>query len=271
MTKMKAALTGFINAHAENFYSTLESYAKLGYRAFEGGNLLFRSGDPAENLNKVKSFGMEPLAVTYEIKTDLSTSELVKRARTIDVNQVICYMGAAGAHRFGLRAHAPSYEEIMREIEILETMAKELASEGITFLYHNHDVEFNTVFHGVPAIYLMAANSEYLRFEIDCGWVAYAGLDPVRVLKNFGKRLCAIHIKDFTSGSIERSNENGTHIMPRFSTPGTGLLDLAGCLEAAQNLGINWAIVEQDFQYNLTCSETLAAAYLNMKETGFVE
>ena len=40
--------------------------------------------------------------------------------------------------------------------------------------------------------------------------------------------------------------------MPRFTTPGTGLLDLKGCLETASGMGMEWAIVEQDFQYNLT-------------------
>ena len=34
---------------------------------------------------------------------------------------------------------------------------------------------------------------------------------------------------------------------------------------------MDYAIVEQDFQFNLTEAETLRAAYLNMKETGFVE
>ena len=34
---------------------------------------------------------------------------------------------------------------------------------------------------------------------------------------------------------------------------------------------IPYAIVEQDFQYHLTELETLTAAYLNMKETGFVD
>ena len=43
------------------------------------------------------------------------------------------------------------------------------------------------------------------------------------------------------------------------------------CLSVGLELGIEWAIVEQDYQYNLTQKETLTAAYLNMKETGLVE
>lgn len=58
--------------------------------------------------------------------------------------------------------------------------------------------------------------------------------------------------------------------MPRFTTPGTGVLNLAGCLKTASEMGMKHAIVEQDFQYNLTQLETLTAAYYNMKETGYV-
>ena len=36
-------------------------------------------------------------------------------------------------------------------------------------------------------------------------------------------------------------------------------------------MGIEWAIVEQDFMNNLTPAETLTCAYLNMKEIGLVE
>lgn len=98
------------------------------------------------------------------------------------------------------------------------------------------------------------------------------GHDPIPFMKGLGDRLAAVHIKDFTHGEVPREEGNGhPPTMPRFTTPGTGLLDLNGCLKTASEMGMEWAIVEQDFQYNLTQLETLTAAYLNMKETGYVE
>ena len=61
MKKMKAAFIGFL-PEAGDVYQTLEDYAKIGYRAFEGGDLLFEKGDPAENLKRVEAIGMKPLA-----------------------------------------------------------------------------------------------------------------------------------------------------------------------------------------------------------------
>ena len=166
----------------------------------------------------------------------------------------------------------PTYDQLMAEIERLDAVAKELDKEGIRLTFHNHDIEFQAAYNGVPAFWLMAANSEYLKFQLDCGWVAYAGEDPVKIMKLMGKRITDIHIKDYVPGEVVNELPNGKKVvMPRFSTPGTGVLDMAGCLEAALNLGIEWAIIEQDFQYNLSISETITAAYLNMKETGFVE
>lgn len=56
MNKMKAALIGFMPKDADP-YQTLEAYAKAGYRAFEGGDLLLK-GDPAENRRRVEAIGM---------------------------------------------------------------------------------------------------------------------------------------------------------------------------------------------------------------------
>ena len=117
--------------------------------------------------------------------------------------------------------------------------------------------------------WLMAANAPSLKFELDVGWVTYGGQDPVKVMKALGDRLYAVHIKDFTEGEVPREDGH-PKIMPRFTTPGTGLLNLKGCLQTASEMNIPYAIVEQDFQYNLTQLETLTAAYYNMKETGFI-
>jgi len=113
---------------------------------------------------------------------------------------------------------------------------------------------------------LMLKNTENLTFELDVGWVAYAGVDPVNLIYRMKDRIAALHIKDFALGKVDQRGPK-----PNFTTPGTGVLNLAGVLEAGVAIGQEWAIVEQDFQRNLSQKETLTAAYLNMKETGFLE
>lgn len=268
MKKMKAAMIGFL-PEEKDIYEQLELYAKMGYCAFEEASPLLREGDPAENLKRVKSFGMEPLALYFDVLNPPSITGLIKDAKVTGVKRVACFGGCAGEYRFGKRPNAPTLDELKRECEILDEAAEKLAKEGIVLTFHNHDAEFLQVLNGVPVFYQMAANTQYLKFEVDCGWVTYAGCDPIYVMKSLGGRMAAVHIKDFKTGSSV-TGENSI-VMPRFTTPGTGVLNLKGCLETALAAGIDYAIVEQDFQYHLSQEETLRAAYLNMKETGLVE
>lgn len=275
MNKLKAAMIGFLPQEGDP-YQVLETYAKMGYSAFEGADLLLREGDPAENRKRVEAMGLKPIAVHCGFSPDNppDPAEVAGRAKKTGVTLAMCYCGCVGGYRFGGSPVPPTYDDLMKECEALDKVAKALESEGISLAFHNHDAEFLQCLKGVPAYYLMAANTEYLKFEVDVGWVTYAGHDPVTVMKALGDRLCAVHIKDFIPGKvIERdpTPEGRVITMPVFTTPGTGALNLKGCLETAAGLGMEYAIVEQDYQYNLTQEETLRAAYLNMKETGFVE
>lgn len=270
MNKMKAAMIGFLPKEQDP-YPVLESYAKIGYKAFEGADILLK-GDVSENLKRVQSYGIQPLAVHCDAANPPEMSKLIENAHLTGVKRVASYCGVAGAYRFRGRDTAPNYDDILREAERFDSIAKALAAEGITLTFHNHDAEFLQTINGVPVIYLMAANTEHLKFEVDCGWVAYAGYDPVAFMKALGNRLEVIHIKDFIDAEPVMSGpEDKQFPMPRFTTPGTGVLKLSDCLKTASEMNIEYAIVEQDFQYNLTQYETLTAAYLNMKETGFVE
>ena len=53
---------------------------------------------------------------------------------------------------------------------------------------------------------LIAENTdpEYVKFELDTFWTMRAGLNPVEVIRKFGKRIRLLHQKDF---SWDRSAE----------------------------------------------------------------
>ena len=165
MNKMKAAMIGFLPKDKDP-YEVLESYAKIGYRAFEGADLLLK-GDPAENLKRVQSFGMQPLAVHYDAWNAPDAAEIIKRAHATGVTRAACYAGVAGAYRFGGRETPPTYDDILREAEQFDKTAEALGREGIVLSFHNHDAEFVQTINGVPVIYLMAANTQYLKFGVE--------------------------------------------------------------------------------------------------------
>lgn len=273
MEKMKAGFIGYMPKDAD-FFATLQKYADIGFKACEGGYGLLRSGvDVKEGLARVKDMGMRFLTVATSVQGDKypDVKELVAQARLLDVNWVTLYLSSATSWRFADRETLPDYDESMREIEKMERLAVELAEEGMILQFHNHDQEFLTCYKGVPLFWHIATKAEHVKFEVDCGWVHYAGEDPAKILTQLGDRVNSVHIKDYTRGDNFEYKPLRTVRVPRYTTPGTGMLDMQQVLGAAQKIGVEWAIIEQDMLYNLGTEDAVRTAYNIMKETGFVE
>ncbi len=271
MNKLKAGFIGFIpfTAKGEDYYAILEEYGKLGYKGFEHSGALLQ-GDYQANLARVRAFGMEPLCMGLMAMPGMpepNVDEIIENAKKLGVTRLVTYMSLAANYRFGWNKEPPTYDEIMKQIEQFQATAAKAKANGMKFMFHNHDAEFQMDFGGKTPFDLMVENAPDLTFELDVGWVTFAGLDPVNLIYKLGDRIAALHIKDFVPGKVV---DHGID-KPMFTTPGTGILNLSGVLEAGVQIGQEWAIVEQDYQRNLSEKETLAAAYLNMKETGFLE
>ena len=256
-------------AKGDEYYAILEEYGKLGYKGFEHASGLLQ-GDMNANLARVKSFGMEPICMGLMAMPGMpepNVDELIEQGQKLGVTRLVTYMSVAAGYRFGMAKEPPTYDEVMKEIEKFQAIGVKAKANGMQFMFHNHDAEFQIEVNGTTPYELMNRHAPDLTFELDVGWATYAGVDPVNLIYRIKDRIGALHIKDFVPGKVDQRGNT----MPRFTTPGTGILNLSGVLEAGVAIGQEWAIVEQDFQRNLSQKETLAAAYLNRKETGFVE
>ena len=290
MAKLKAGFIGFLpfGGSMEDTFKTLEKYAKIGYKGIELGDMFLRGDNPEENLKRVKDLGMEVLSTNIPMGRDIDPAcapEVIERAHKLGVRRANCMVSGMKWHSQGMfmRDHFPTYDESMKELEALETIANELKKEDIILTFHNHETEFITFYNGEAWFDLMVKNSETLKFELDCGWALYGHRNPVKVMDMLGDRLAAIHIKDFMEGSVQqpRNPMMGQeeplyqfHVpvdMPNLCAPGAGLLPTYDILEKAVQMGLDYAIIEQDFQKILTQEESVTLAYLLMKETGFVE
>jgi len=270
MKKMQPGVTGFI-PWGGDYFPVLERYAKMGYKAFEGGGLMFR-GDPVENTKRMHDMGLQLMALSTSVQGDAQpdVKDLVEKARIIGAPWIMIYHSGATSWRFADREFLPDYDESMREIEKMNTLANQLHAEGLQLAFHNHDQELLTHYNGVPLLWLMAANCEHLKFEIDLGWAHYADVDPVKLIHRLGDRIVSLHVKDYLPGDNFERKPLRTVRVPRYCAPGAGVLDLYHIFEAACEEGIEWAIIEQDMQHHLTTEESVQAAYYNMKETGFI-
>lgn len=294
--KLKAGITGF---RFENPWDQLETIAKIGYKTSQNAAMTLQNlpGDFSENLARFQELGLEfysvgiqkpmnfammrsqdpkdlctiregyaDMGMDYITVTDQHIEDTVAACEKFGVKLVSGYSTPILNPHFGL---APCEKDVFyAALEGLEKIAEKFAKYGIRYTYHNHADEFETIFDGLTAFDQMVARTSTLAVEIDVGWVAVGGYDPVAVMKRIQNRIASVHVKDYVPG---KSKNNFGMDFPRFTTVGTGLLDLDGVLKEALTLGMDTIIIEQDQLRNLNVKDTLTAAFLNMKETGLVE
>jgi sugar phosphate isomerase/epimerase len=118
----------------------------------------------------------------------------------------------------------------------LDGYGRALVDEGFALAYHHHDFELTAIdgSDGLTAL-LEAAAPEHLSLELDTGWWAAVGRDPVAGVHGWGRRVRRLHLKDLINGQD-----------PPWVDVGDGTLDVAGVLAAARDHGVPWAIVEHD-------------------------
>jgi sugar phosphate isomerase/epimerase len=143
---------------------------------------------------------------------------------------------------------------------------KALAKHGITLQYHNHAFEFQKYgikggSGGRTGLEILYDNSdpEYLQAELDFGWIARGGQNPVTWAKKLTGRLDQVHVKDW--GIL--NNE------PVWRAVGEGGIDWPAVIKACKVSGTRYFLVEQD-----TCPITnnpfksLQVSFENLKAFG---
>lgn len=105
---------------------------------------------------------------------------------------------------------------------------------GQVFRYDATDMSGRTGFYR-----LVDLTTDRITFEVDVGWVAATGTDPVDIFDHLGDRLSMIHIADVTvSRRFPRAFQS--------TTPGDGLIDLERIVSAAYETDAEWIIFEDD-------------------------
>ncbi len=118
----------------------------------------------------------------------------------------------------------------------LDGYGRALADDGFALAYHHHDFELAALdgSDGLTAL-LEAAAPENVSLELDTGWWAAVGRDPIAGMHGWGRRVKRLHLKDLVAGQT-----------PPWVDVGDGMIDVTGVLAAAQAHGVPWAIVEHD-------------------------
>ena len=134
---------------------------------------------------------------------------------------------------------------IKRLAETLNKAGQVCARSGLRLAYHNHAFEFERAGDGTLLDVLMnSSDPKLVTLELDIMWSRVAGVDPVSVLKKYGKRVTLMHLKNVAGEVGPQFHEK----VPReaFREVGDGEVDIPAVLKAAQEAGVLHYFVEQD-------------------------
>jgi sugar phosphate isomerase/epimerase len=133
----------------------------------------------------------------------------------------------------------------------MNSAAADLADEGLTLGYHNHDHEFQTVGDGTVAYDVFAENlSGDVHLQIDAGWVRAGGEDPIQYIIDYASQVGSIHMKNVMNGDPAEIDE--------------GIVGMRGVATAARRAaGVDYLIYEYDNAPNPMESMETGADWLN--------
>ncbi len=206
---------------------TLRALAEMGYAGVELAGTYDVPAEQWANLLKENRL----TAVSAHASLDALRPEA--RAATFDFyKQLGCRYLVVPALPGDLRKDIAGYE---RAADIINEAANAADAVGIRLGYHNHAFEFEPMSDGrVPYHALVARLRPDLILEMDLGWVSFARVNPVDLLRQYSGREMLVHIKAFSA-------TNETAVL------GEDDVAWADVLKACEKVGkTEWYIVEHE-------------------------
>lgn len=128
------------------------------------------------------------------------------------------------------------YVEFVKKIKAVKPLMDE---RGINFGYHNHADEFR---NGDDKVFELMHDVDGLTGELDIYWATAAGLDPVKVMEKYGKRLTALHIKDMDPDAPLNNPTSKPN-----AVIGEGKSHAKEAFDKAKEMGLGLAVLEVEF------------------------
>ena len=162
---------------------------------------------------------------------------------------------AEGGIQYLVCANTPisTLEEINSSIKVLNATAEACKKAGLTFCYHNHDMEFHEVEGKIPYHLLLSeTDSNLVKMEMDIAWVTKGGVDPLMLFKKHPGRFPLWHVKD-----ISKDLQN---VLP----VGEGIIDYKPIFAQASLAGMQHFFVEHDMPKDPYAS--IAESFSNLQK-----
>jgi sugar phosphate isomerase/epimerase len=231
----------------------LAKVAHIGYRAVEPAG--FHGHEPAKLRAVLDQAGLRCTSIHIQGKgsgnepaLDGDIARVAADVHTLGASHVVMPM---------FLSPATAGDDWRRTAEFLNEKGAALKREGLQLGYHNHNPEFAPV-EGTTGFDIIATHTDpkFVVLEVDVGWVAAAGFDPVAILHRYSGRFRLMHVKD-----IRDSTRTNFAFKQDPTEVGRGMLKWKTLLPAAYAAGVRDFYVEQESPFEHDRFDAIAASY----------
>jgi sugar phosphate isomerase/epimerase len=245
------------DAAKNDLFGTLSKLAAMGYRDFELPSLYGRNPKDlkADADRAGVTFGCMHLGLPERLPpgslTLMSSPQQIADALgTLGVRKAVLpipllpadYNPAGGRAALIAGVEAGGLEMWKRMGGLLNERAAALKPHGIALGYHNHNMEFRPQ-EGTTGwdVLLKELEPKLVFIELDLGWYAAAGRDPVAEILRLKGRIKMVHLKD-----IKATTRPNFTLGQDPVEVGLGMLDWKRILPACVAAGVEHYYVEQE-------------------------
>ena len=224
-----------------DFDGALRTVAAIGYQAVEGN--LGLAGRDAKALKAAYSALGLAWRSAHCGGDDLrgGLAKTIETAHSVGLDYLVCPFPLipAGVKDVltGIRL-----DDWKANADLFNHIGEQMRAAGITFAYHNHNIDFR-LYDGVSGYDALLAHTDakLVKLELDCGWMVSAGLDPVDYFGRYPGRYVMLHLKDLKHDQIPN-----TDLKMASTEVGKGIIDWRRLLGAAGKTAVKGLYVEQE-------------------------
>jgi sugar phosphate isomerase/epimerase len=245
---------------AKDFDGTLKAVRAMGIRLVQSN--LSMNGRDSKTLRKI----YDDLGFTWDSihaggdALRVNPQATIDEAKSVGLKNVTCSFPLYPVDR-AVIMRGPTLDDWKRDAETYNKVGELCRKAGLTFGYHNHNVEFKKVGDVLPYdLLLKETDPALVSMEMDIGWVVAGGADPVAYLTKYPTRYSSLHIKDLKSDGIPNTN------LKMVSTViGQGIVPWDKILPAAKKTKVRDAYLELEGPYVPSPTAMVKASYDWMK------
>lgn len=207
------------------------------------------AADPLGALQRIRETGYDAVEFAAPLGSDFAAFGARMREIGLDCpsahagladlaerpGEVLAMAGALGCRYLVMPYVLPDQRDWAAVIATLGAFARQAREAGLRLAYHHHDFEFQAAGGVRPFDRLVAGTDpDLVDFELDVYWLARAGEDPAAAIERLAGRVKLVHLKDMAPDGA-------------MADVGSGTLDFAALIAAADAAGAEHYFVEHDF------------------------